>query len=674
MKSKFLILILILSTLTTSADWYHFYPHIRQVQMLSSNSGYAVGDHGLLLKYDGVNWSKINLGIEEDLWSLGFISNNDGYIGTFNGKLYHYNNGTLTLVFTTKPSYVQENSIFKIKMYSSNLGFFLNPTQIVKFDGKQWIVSYEASDEWGHGLKDIAYNTANDVWAVGVNRIVKRFNGSSWQDYSNSISYNSNLTCIFFNNGKGYTIGPYNCFYYDGYSWNAIPGGDGKEIWADSLNNIWTAGKNGIKHYNGSSWSSFTPVELNSIELNSLSFLNSNNGWIVGNRMTIVNLNNYVAQVVSKMPTQNNLWGVYFNSQNDGWAVGNSGTILHYNGVNWIPFSSPTSKNLNSVWFVAPNDGWCVGDGGCILHYNGNSWQLFSSPTQKKLYSIHFSNSSNGWVTGESVTLKYNGSNWVVNNDALGGQVIYTCDSNYTWLGSRMQAGSYSLGTLYKYTSGTWLTNSLPSFTSTMNLFGIYFIDPSHGFVVGYDTNSRSSINSNIWEFTSSTGWKLSYGLGPNDLNAIHCIDHNNCWTVGQEVIYKWDGTSWNTQRCIDAYLMWLYSVFMINSNKGWIVGSNGGIYYTENGGNPIITSSIYSKYPFNQDRLVIYPNPAKNLIYINILQNFEKAKTSIYSVDGHFIMETQENQIDVQNLKPGIYLVRTIIGSSSNVGKFVKQ
>ena len=54
------------------------------------------------------------------------------------------------------------------------------------------------------------------------------------------------------------------------------------------------------------------------------------------------------------MPTGNGLNSVYFLDNNNGWAVGNCGTILmtKNGGVNWTEHKSKTTVDLNSVHFL----------------------------------------------------------------------------------------------------------------------------------------------------------------------------------------------------------------------------------------------------------------------------------------------------------------------------------
>ncbi|MCK7524201.1 MAG: hypothetical protein MZV64_44495 [Ignavibacteriales bacterium] len=67
--------------------------------------------------------------------------------------------------------------------------------------------------------------------------------------------------------------------------------------------------------------------------------------------------------------TDKNLWAVSFLDENNGWVVGDTGTILRtINGSeNWIQQPAPTSANLFDICFVDSVNGWIVGDYKTIL-------------------------------------------------------------------------------------------------------------------------------------------------------------------------------------------------------------------------------------------------------------------------------------------------------------------
>ena len=71
--------------------------------------------------------------------------------------------------------------------------------------------------------------------------------------------------------------------------------------------------------------------------------------------------------------------GTWGSRPDDVWAVGLSGTILHYDGSHWASVSSPTQELLASVWGSAADDVWIAGGSGTLLRWNGEAWRVFAA-------------------------------------------------------------------------------------------------------------------------------------------------------------------------------------------------------------------------------------------------------------------------------------------------------
>lgn len=71
-------------------------------------------------------------------------------------------------------------------------------------------------------------------------------------------------------------------------------------------------------------------------------------------------------------------------------------------------------------------------------------------------------------------------------------------------------------------------------------------------------------------------------------------------------------------------------------------------------------------------DRIDLFPNPAKNKLKINTKENSNKAKFYIYTLQGQLVLEGEfsdkETELDISQLKTGMYLFRT----KNSVQKFI--
>lgn len=680
LKKASLISLFCLIFVNVNARWNCFYPSISDVQFIGTNWGIAIGDAGLIMEFDGTNWNKVPVETDENFISMDFISVGEGWIGSVEGNLYHYSNGELNMVYQTTQS-----AIIAIDMYDSNLGYMSQGSKIYKFNGSTWEEEYFSQPFY---IRKIFINDLDDIWAVGLGGMVLRYNGTLW----NTININTeeDLNSIFFNNGSGYIISNFNCYFYDGFSWNKINGGGGYDIWADNVTNIWTTSTNYINHFDGSSWNStLLSSSITNKSIYCIDLFNTNNGWALGENMSIIKINNGILELYYCMPTLNDLNSVFFNDINDGWAVGNNGTILHYNGIDWNIVNSPTDENLNSVYFTSNNDGWAVGKNACILHYCDNEWTLFESPVTTNWYSVNFSNSLNGWITGfntmnECYTLKYNDESWEVNNNK-GGLSVYTYDINNTWI-STVEKLSYYYGRLYKYVSGIWMENEIPEGlypNQYYNIYDIDFINPSIGFAVSNESlNNLKGSKSRIYSFRSESGWSLDLELQIGDLNTIDAIDENNCWVGGHFLtINKWNGADWwSPQHASSGYSCRefnIYDINMLNNDLGWFVGEDGAIFWTKNGGVPENYHNGINNPLLDFETINISPNPASTFINIIGFKESDIVDVSIYTLNGVLVLRKNfcgnEIYVDLSSIENGFYICHITTKFNKQTKKIIK-
>jgi hypothetical protein len=99
--------------------------------------------------------------------------------------------------------------------------------------------------------------------------------------------------------------------------------------------------------------------------------------------------------------------------------------------------------------------------------------------------------------------------------------------------------------------------------------------------------------------------------------------------------------------------------------------------YYCPTSDCPFIVSS--GNLPLNAG-ISVYPNPAKNLIYVEMPENgrFENSKIELYNIEGRLVYQTIPvsfiTQIPIQNLSSGLYLLRVWDGSKWTGSKVVKE
>ena len=214
-----------------------------------------------------------------------------------------------------------------------------------------------------------------------------------------------------------------------------------------------------------------------------------------------------------------------------------------------------TGENLHSV--VAFNAEEALASGNYGVIYNTSTggkttkdWQLLASGVGNTLLcEATFLDRDIGWVVGTK------------------GTIIHTTDGGKKWM---------------KQESGTG-----------KNLFAVSFADAQNGWVVGeYGTLLHTADGGKNWESQAKEIDKM--------LNGVCFIDARNGWIAGEfgTILHTTDGGEhWKAQRCKDIETVtdmfsydWkpmpaLYEIYFADEDKGWIVGMDGIILKTENGG-----------------------------------------------------------------------------------------
>jgi hypothetical protein len=238
-----------------------------------------------------------------------------------------------------------------------------------------------ASWEWqqplpqGNLLYSVWGSSSSNVFAVGGNGTILKYNGSTWESMTSGITdylrsvWGSSGSDVFAVSNNGAIL------HYNGNIWTSMASGFNGSflaVWGSSSSDVFAVGAAGkISHYDGITWSSMT---------------SGTTEWITG------------------------VWG---SSSSDVFAVAGNGTLLHYNGTYWSTMTSGTTEDLNKVWGTSGSDVFVTGWNGTILHYNGSIWESMVSGTTTQLYGLWGNSPSDVFAAGESGTiLHYNGTSW----------------------------------------------------------------------------------------------------------------------------------------------------------------------------------------------------------------------------------------------------------------------
>jgi hypothetical protein len=89
--------------------------------------------------------------------------------------------------------------------------------------------------------------------------------------------------------------------------------------------------------------------------------------------------------------------------------------VLHWDGFEWLLFSSGTDKAFRGVFALAHNDVWVVGgdsDQAVAMHWDGTTLENIPTPG-KELYSVWGTSTDDLWAVGyQGTILRWNGNQW----------------------------------------------------------------------------------------------------------------------------------------------------------------------------------------------------------------------------------------------------------------------
>jgi len=599
---------------------------LNSIYFVNTITGYAVGSSGEIRKTTngGLNWYSQFSGTNEDLTSVCFFNENLGLI--VGGSSYN----TSVILRTTNGGL---NWSLQTNLYRENLTsvcFADIQNLYVTGLGGTLLKSSNAGISWDsiyinpfQNYYCVSFNNALTGYVTGSGMILKTTNaGANWS--TQAVSINLPLYSIWFtNDNNGYAIGADGAFgaasfktSNGGINWiNIITPTMNSSMYSvcftDSLSGyaVGTEGKI-IKTTNGgSNWFGIN-INVNRYEINTVHFINDNTGYIggVGGLLKTTNggqnwySGNFDITTISSIFFIDSMNGLVGGFQNP-----NSGVLYKTtNGsASWFPVKSMASTHFESIFFVDSDTGYCV-TGLAFLKTtnNGNNWVHI--PNEFAGFNdVVFTTSSTGYICG------YNS------------KIFRTTNSGINWFLN------------YSGASSAYLSS-------------ISFINAETGFAVGLNTIMKTT--------NSGSNWFNQYSTNSN-LHSIEFLNQNTGYIAGgnlsnSKTLRTTDGgNSWVELATISSG--YLNSIFFPSVNIGYVVGDNGIILKTTDGGGfPISIEFANIKIPTNFSLSQNYPNPFNPQTKIK----FAVPKASFTKIIIYDLLGREVTTLVNEVLEPGTY------------------
>jgi len=385
--------------------------------------------------------------------------------------------------------------------------------------------------------------------------------------------------------------------------------------------------------------------------------------------------------------TTNGFGSVKFTSADTGWVASGGGVILRTvdGGQHWVQLPVPDPLGVSCIDAVDGKTAWCSDDGshGNMFFTNdgGQSWiQQIPNSGGSGIESLAFPTRNTGFGVGGTlgflIKTTNGGQSWT--NYTLGPGYLYTV--NFLDSLNGLIAGD---GIMYRIINGGpgRIVQKDTTF-SIVDLYGCWLASPSREFAVGVEAASngvavivRSTDGGNSWaRATLPDKFKLTI------LQAITFTDSLHGTVVGSNggILHTTDGgDTWNQQE--SGVKADLNSVSFVDSLTGTIVGAGGVILRTANGGdswvqpNSNLDSLSVQMYPdpANQNINISYILPVPQTVTLSILslsgQQVSLVLNSVFETDGQHTIP-----ITISSFASGTYIYQLQTEKYFSTGQFI--
>lgn len=674
MKMRVILFFLLLLNQNVLAQFFWSNPSIqnntlRDIGYFNNSILYAVGDLGTILTSSdyGKTWNISHrfLGLENDLYSIDFTDENNGWIcGTY-GLIIRTFDGTQSWQIQSSPTYNHLRKVFALRwdkawivgekgtiLYASNGYSFVSQNSPVQFnlnsvyfidenngfivgDSGVLLRTFNAGNNWQvyplpqikKNINDILFTSTTRGYAVGDSGLILRTTngGISWHIIGQDVTQSDLKSLFFLDDLRGFVIGKESRIFYTS---------DGGNNWTFQYSPTW---RTLYSSYFFSSTIGVAVGDWGTI----LRTTNGGNGWLQLNRGSDEYLNKS-----------------FFINENIGWVAGEKGTILKttngglswYRVLCWNRWNQFMTADINAIQMFNESQGYAIGDSGYFgwTSDGGENWRFYhydSSNRMDDLFGLHFFDQWNGWVVGgywsQPVFLK-------TTNGGQSWHIWRPSDQYYAAVPLHIQMLNYSNGWascrtgVLRYTtnggdSWQYYDPNILGFGDWLNW--IKFVNPNVGWTCGKAGKIFKTTNSGLYWFEQFSGTS-------KELMSINFYDENLGFAVGREgiILRTTDGgENWIELPRITRND--LKSIFIVNNQIAYISGDLGLILKTTNGGITFVEdlNPLSKNFELYQN----YPNPFNSITKIRFIINYSgKVKISVYNSMGELITTLIDNEM----------------------------
>ena len=271
---------------------------LNDVFMINKKAGWACGNNGTILKWDGETWGRVDSGYakNENLLSVAFINETEGWFVGSHGTILYYNNGQWS-----QPDSGSTETLYDVAVTKSHTVWVVGSNgTLLKFNGISWgalqVISPATTAAAASTIKNDLYSLSltdeNNGWAVGNLGTIIKFDGQTWAPFPGNPTTERLNSVSVINDVQAWAVGAFGTILqFNGTTWNkmgtAFSGFDLYKVWMKDESNGWATGQDGtLIFYDGSRWISHVKP-TGKPSLNGIAF-SGDMGFIVGANGTIL--------------------------------------------------------------------------------------------------------------------------------------------------------------------------------------------------------------------------------------------------------------------------------------------------------------------------------------------------------------------------------------------------
>lgn len=371
--------------------------------------------------------------------------------------------------------------------------------------------------------------------------------------------------------------------------------------------------------------------------------------------------------IAEKSPVSVNLNSIALSAENQGWIVGDKGTILYRNPEAWSESAKVTDEDLHSVVLTGKESGWAVGSRGTILRLNDSGWEAYPSPTSEKLFSVSFRDDNHGYASGANGTLLiYRNGTWqVVETSTRANLYTVAYRGDFCFIGGGQECHNVPVMRVDDTYNDKLLKVFDPDFTEIRSLT---VLPNKHAWAVGHK-GKIFYYDGNRWEDTEAPGNLASLNfVGFSKENQGIAVGYN-----GQILVYK--GDRWESE---ESNIIARLNGAAVEGTTFYAIGNNGTILKSEQ------IKSTEPQDPVNPKMMNIspFPNPSTDYVRFTKPENTNDNEPIILIVsnaNGQVIINRsieglahdQEYHFDTSELAGGVYFIHLKSPSFTASGRF---